>query len=44
MLRLMRLETTMTGIRVTRRDESASLTFSRGTDAWSTWKTDGVAA
>jgi len=31
-------------IRITHRDESPSLTFFRETDAWETWKTNGVAA
>jgi ATP-dependent Clp protease ATP-binding subunit ClpA len=31
-------------IRVTHNGESPSLTFFRETDAWETWKTDGVAA
>ena len=31
-------------IRVTHNGESGSLTFFRETDAWETWKTNGVAA
>jgi hypothetical protein len=31
-------------IRVTHRGESPSLTFFCETDAWQTWKTDGIAA
>jgi ATP-dependent Clp protease ATP-binding subunit ClpA len=31
-------------IRITHSDKSPSLTFFRETDAWETWKTDGVAA
>jgi hypothetical protein len=31
-------------IRITHNGESASLTFFRETDAWETWKTNGVVA